>query len=149
MTDTTRRAFLRAIPAVATTSLTPAAAIAAQPVEATTAQEDIDRAFEALAAAMKRFHGDGCIASRNENRILYVMEPVRPRIVEFQGPGRYEIEADGKQPLFYVERAPQFDHRIDGRCFKATPEVKRLGTRYYYEGYLRTILIRKLPEVLS
>ena len=142
MKTLTRRTFLAAAPATAV-SLRPASALAcAEPVETPEAQ--LERAVEALFAAMTRIHGEGCWIQRNDNSMIAVMEPVRPRIVEFQGPGKYEVEIGKLKPIMWVERAPELDRPSMGRCFRAIPQPADMPTRYYFEEELRTILIRKL-----
>ena len=142
MKTLTRRTFLSAAPASAVSLRSASALASAEPVETPEAQ--LERAVEALFAAMTRIHGEGCWIQRNGNSIIAVMEPVRPRIVEFQGPGKYEVEIGKTKPIMAITRAPDHDSPRFGRCFYAVPQPADLKRRYYFEDELRKILIRKI-----
>jgi hypothetical protein len=143
----TRRAFLKSAPLAAVAISLPAAgcinAAVAAPQE--TLEQEIDRLAEELHAAMKRLNGDGCLLVRNEYRCVAVCEPVRPRTVEFAGPGFYEVQISEKcRPIYHVERAPEFDFRTE-KCFRLTPrDATHLGIHYNFESHLRTVLVRKI-----
>ena len=148
MSDVTRRNFLSRAPAVAAALSVPAAAFAIEHVQPQelTPQEKLDQAFAALEAAMIEIHGEGVLSKRNGNRLLCVVEPERPRIVEFAGAGYYEVfVSNTRQPIYWVERSPEKDSATHGRCYRLTPrDAKHLGTHYSYEGFLKTVLIRKI-----
>lgn len=146
----TRRKALGFLAAIAT----PTAAVAsAAPLlrkepaaPSLTPQEQLEAAIAAMEAAMIAVHGEGVRVYRDDNDMVSFLKPKKPRIVEWQGDGVYEIKlADGKQPMFRIVRSSAHDHFTDGRCFKLEPVyAKSLGVRYMYERDLQRVLIRKI-----
>lgn len=69
-----------------------------------------------------------------------------PRKMEYQGDGEYEVRLSKTSgPIFIITRWPSGDSVDEGRCFQLCPrDALHLGTRYVFEDYLRTILIRKI-----
>ena len=142
MKTLTRRTFLAGVPATAV-SLRPASALAsAEPVETPEAQ--LERAVEALFAAMTRIHGEGCRIDRNGTSMVSITAPHRPASFEFQGPGKYEVEIGGLRAVMWIKRAPDQDNKRFGRCFYAVPKPADLIRRYYFEDNLKAILVRKV-----
>lgn len=139
---TTRRGFLGHIAGVATAG----AIIHVVLPDAVSAHERIEAATDELLAAMTDLHGEGCQLIRNGNHIVSVLEPHKPRIVEYAGEGLYEVErSKTARPIYYVERSPLNDSASLGRYFKLTPEyAKSLGAHFMFEGDLRLALIRKI-----
>ena len=75
-----------------------------------------------------------------------MVEPYKPRIVEFAGPGHYEVEiSESRRPIYFVERAASHDSVALGLCFKLTPrDAKHLGVHFMFENDLKRALIRKI-----
>lgn len=147
MLNSTRRSFLGGITiaAVPTGAATAYALAPVSPDRQITPGERLEAAVVELQAAMTLIHGEGVQLIRNGDRCIAVMEPHKPRIVEFAGPGFYEVEHGKAAPIYYVERDPKFDSVKEGRCFKLTPrDAKHLGVHYNFEHHLRTVLIKKL-----
>ncbi|MDQ0558711.1 hypothetical protein QO004_000486 [Rhizobium mesoamericanum] len=118
----------------------------AEPTVELTPEEQLAAAVDAMEAAMIAVHGQGVRIIRNENHIVSFLEPEKPRIVEWQGDGDYEVELDDKRrPFFRVTRFPPFDCFKQGRCYRLEPTAaKQLGIRYMFEGELQRALIRKI-----
>lgn len=139
---TTRRGFFGHVAGVAAAS----AILHVGLPDAATAQARLEAATDELFAAMTEIHGPGVQLIRNKNHIVSVVEPYKPRIVEFAGPGFYEVElSDRKRPIYFVERAASKDSLISGRRFKLTPrDAKHLGVYFMFENDLKRALIRKI-----
>jgi hypothetical protein len=114
--------------------------------DAATAQARIDAATDELFAAMEQLHGPGVQLIRNKNHIVSVVEPYKPRIVEFSGPGYYEVEVtEKKRPIYYVERSASNDSLTMGKSYRLTPrDAKHLGVHFMFENDLKRALIRKI-----
>jgi hypothetical protein len=141
---TTRRSFLGGVAVASLPVAASASAIVAVPE--ITPQQQLDSAVEVLEAAMVAVHGEGVQLIRNGNALITFLEPFKPRIVEWQGKGFYEVEFTAKiRPIFLVERRADCDCIKLGRCFKLTPrDAKHLGVRYMFEPDLRLALVRKI-----
>jgi len=139
---TTRRGFFGHIAGVAAAG----AILHVGLPDAATAQARIDAATDELFAAMEQLHGPGVQLIRNANHIVSVVEPYKPRIVEFAGPGHYEVEmSNRKRPIYFVERAAPRDNLNLGKCYRLTPrDAKHLGVRFMFENDLKRALIRKI-----
>ena len=147
-----RRTFLQRAPIAAAAIATPVtiavAEVRADPVE----DSDMKcmRLARELFNAMKAHYGDGCTMVRNEDNgsLLFVPPPPPPRIVEFAGAGWYEVE-DGSRDrveVMWIEPTGHADPKM-GRCFKASPKNADLHTRYYFEDWLRTIIVHKIGSI--
>lgn len=139
---TTRRGFFGHVAGVAAAS----AILHVGLPDAATAQARIDAATDELFAAMEELHGPGVQLIRNKNHIVSVVEPYKPRTVEFAGPGFYEVEiSESRRPIYFVERAALHDSLALGPCFKLTPrDAKHLGVHFMFENDLKRALIRKV-----
>lgn len=147
-----RRSFLKgavvaaSTPAVAVAASAPfiqAAALAPQP----TPQAQLEAAVAIMEAAMIAVHGEGVRIIRNENHIVSFLEPEKPRIVQFQGDGDYEIHlSDSHRPIHNVVRFSRFDCVRGGRCFQLRPthSSKKKDICYMFERDLERVLIRKV-----
>jgi hypothetical protein len=146
-----RRNFLKQAPSVAAVVAAPPSLLAAEAPTPSieTPQQVIDRLVIELHLAMRQAHGACDLVRSEDSSMIAFCPPPRPRTVEFAGAGRYEVDDRGIRPIMFIERAPQYDHPRDGRCFKAVPEPSQLKTRFYYEGHLRTILVRKIAGALA
>jgi hypothetical protein len=152
MSAISRRSFLKQAPIAAVVAGTPitmaVAEIRAEP------SEDSDmrcmRLARELFNAMKAHYGDGCKMIRNEdNGAVFFLPPPPPvRIVEFSGPGWYEVEAKGKElptEEMWIEVDAKFPpHPTRGRFFKARSGEKRRYHCHFEEAWLRQIIIRKI-----
>ena len=152
MSPISRRSFLKQAPVAAAIIGAPATIAIAE--TRTPPVEDSDmkcmRLGRELFNAMTAHYGDGCQMIRNEDSgILIFMPPPPPvRIIEFSGPGLYELEARGKD-LPHDELWIELDERFPatparGRVFKAT--IKEGGEYHCHfdENWLRQIIIRKI-----
>ncbi|KQW62671.1 MULTISPECIES: hypothetical protein [unclassified Ensifer] len=148
-----RRGFLKgAVVAASTPAVAVAAAatpflqvnaVAPQP----TPKEQLEVAVAAMEAAMVAVHGQGVRIIRNENHIISFLEPEKPRIVQFQGDGDYEINlSDRHRPIHNVVRFSHFDCGQGGRCFRLKPthSSKKKDVYYMFERDLELVLIRKV-----
>lgn len=153
MSILSRRSFLTQAPV--------AAVVASAPVTMATAEnfsavpvEDSDmrcmRLARELYDAMKMHYGVGCQMIRSEDSgILIFMPPPPPvRVVEFSGPGLYEVEAKGKD-LPTEELWIDLDQRFPatperGRIFKATTKQGRRYHCHFDENWLQQIIVRKI-----
>lgn len=132
-------------PTVALTSEVPSMREEA-PAPSLTPEEQLAAATAAMESAMIAIHGEGVRILRNGNHIISFLEPEKPRIVEWQGDGEYEVELTKKlQPIFRIGRFPAFDDYNDGRCYRLEPrDAKHLGIRYLHEAELQRVIIRKI-----
>lgn len=109
--------------------------------------ERLEAAVLELEAAMIAIHGEGVRVIRETNKSLRFLEPFRPRIVEYAGAGRYEVEVSpGNHIIYAIDRDPKRrDDPVEGRCFRCVPETGRpRQTVFMFEDYLRTVLIRRI-----
>lgn len=148
-----RRTFLQRAPIAAAAIATPVTIavveVRAEPIE----HSDMKcmRLARELFNAMKAHYGPGCSMVRNETNgsILFVPPPPPSRIVEFAGPGWYEVESRGPE-LPTREMFIEISHRHaatskDGRWFRAAAkDMGSEGPVYYQESWLRQIIVRKL-----
>lgn len=150
MTNLSRRSFLRQAPVAAVVVSTPIAVYANEKFSlAETPEDEISRLSDELFAKMQALHGEGCKLIRGERGALFFLPPPEPvRIVEFSGPGWYEVEAKGKDlptAEMWIEVDPKFPpHPTRGRFFKAKSKEKRGYHCHFEESWLRTIIVRKI-----
>ncbi|MBX9455882.1 MAG: hypothetical protein KL863_07555 [Rhizobium sp.] len=100
--------------------------------------------------AMKAHYGAGCEMLRNEDSGILIFLPPPPpiRIVEFAGPGWYELEVRGSglptEELFIEVDRKVPPHPKEGRWFVATSKDPMQRKRYFQESWLRQIIVRKI-----
>lgn len=148
----TRRAFLKSAPLGAVAICSPAVAavaeIRAEPVE--DGDMKCMRLARELFNAMKAHYGTDCQMVRNETTgaVMFLPPPPPPRIIEYSGPGWYELEARGVDlptEEFWVELDTKVPpHPKEGRWFVATPRDASERRRYHLESWLRQIIVKKI-----
>ena len=147
-----RRDFLKRTPAAAVAVATPTAMLAAPVLaaEAETPAAEISRLLRELLSKVKTREGGewNLVHSENDGSISIVRAPPPPRIVEFAGPGWYEVECYGPTlPTEELHVEVCLKHpadKVEGRWFVARTNDPMQPRRHYQESWLRKILVRKI-----